>query len=71
MSFCFGKLYKSLGKCDFNLLIKNGAINSDENFNRFHIQIIPRLYRIAGFELDSNIMINTFLPETAAKILTK
>ncbi|MGM0518481.1 MAG: galactose-1-phosphate uridylyltransferase [Campylobacterota bacterium] len=69
IQYCFIKLKKALGECDFNMLIKNGAIQDTHNSNRFHIQIIPRLYKTAGFELDSDIMINTFLPETAAKIL--
>lgn len=66
---CFTQLKKALGNCDFNMILKNGAIQEKKNANRFHIQIIPRLYKIAGFELDTQMMINTFLPETAAKIL--
>lgn len=69
MNFCFKKLHHALGKPDFNMLIKNGAVQLKDNPNRFHIQILPRLYNIAGFELDTEIMVNTFLPETTAKIL--
>jgi len=67
--FCFSKLNSALGTPDFNMLIKNGDIQSATNPNRFHIEILPRLYKIAGFELDTDIMVNTFLPETAAEIL--
>jgi UDPglucose--hexose-1-phosphate uridylyltransferase len=69
MQYCFSQLKKALGECDFNMLIKNGAIAQEDNPNRFHIQILPRLYKMGGFELDSDIMINTFFPHTAAKIL--
>jgi len=69
ISFCFLKLKSALGKPDFNMLIKNGDIQSSKNSNRFHIEILPRLYKTAGFELDTDIMVNTFLPETAAEIL--
>ena len=67
--FCFSKLNLALGKPDFNMIIKNGDIQSGINSNRFHIEILPRLYKTAGFEIDTDIMVNTFLPETAAKIL--
>ncbi len=69
INFCFLKLNNALGGPDFNMLIKNGDIQSKKNSNRFHIEILPRLYKIAGFELDTDIMVNTFLPETAAEIL--
>ena len=69
INFCFLKLKNALGGPDFNMLIKNGDIQSHTNSNRFHIEILPRLYKTAGFELDTDIMVNTFLPETAAEIL--
>jgi len=69
INFCFLKLNNALGSPDFNMIIKNGDIQSPTNSNRFHIEILPRLYKIAGFELDTDIMVNTFLPETAAEIL--
>ncbi len=69
--FVFKKLYNTLGNFDFNMIIKNGQIDlaNEKNLNRLHIQILPRLYKTAGFELDSDIYINTFLPETVVKIL--
>jgi UDPglucose--hexose-1-phosphate uridylyltransferase len=69
INFCFLKLNNALGKPAFNMLIKNGDIQSTTNSNRFHIEILPRLYKTAGFELDTDVMVNTFLPETAAEIL--
>ena len=65
----FQALKKALGDVSFNMIVKNGAVQDKENQNRFHILILPRIYKIAGFELDTDIMINTFLPSTASKIL--
>lgn len=69
LEFVYKKLYNALGDFSFNMLFKNGDIQNKNNSNRFHLQITPRLYRIAGFELDSDIFINTFLPEKATQIL--
>jgi UDPglucose--hexose-1-phosphate uridylyltransferase len=35
----------------------------------WYISIIPRLTRMAGFELGSRMFINTVLPEAAAEFL--
>ncbi len=69
MEFIFSKYKKALGEIPFNMLIKNGDLQNKNNTNRFHIQICPRIYKMAGFELDSKIQINTILPELAAQIL--
>ncbi len=72
ITFVFHRLKKSLEDFPFNMLIKNAPFIDDSSINksyRFHIQIIPRLYNIAGYELDSNIFINTILPETAAQVI--
>ncbi len=67
--YIYEKLFRALGDFSFNMIIKNGDIQNEKNPNRFHIQILPRLYKTAGFELDGDVFINTFLPEQAAKIL--
>jgi len=36
---------------------------------RFMIRIMPRIYRLGGFELATQMMINPVAPETAAKLL--
>lgn len=71
MNFVFSKYKSALGEIPFNMLIKNGEIQAspDKNKNRFRIEIMPRIYKIAGYELDSKIHINTILPEVAAQIL--
>jgi UDPglucose--hexose-1-phosphate uridylyltransferase len=67
--FIFRQLHKALGEFPFNMLIKNGDIQNENSVNRFHIQILPRLYKNAGFEIDTEIFINTFLPEDVVEIL--
>jgi UDPglucose--hexose-1-phosphate uridylyltransferase len=67
--YLFGKLSHSLGDFAFNMILKNGAIQEKHNPNRFHLQILPRLFKTAGFEIDSDIFINTFPPEDVAQIL--
>ena len=57
---------------DFNYII-HSAPPEDETKHYFlwHIQILPRVSTIAGFELGSGIYINTILPEDAAAHLKK
>lgn len=68
----FSKFENALGEVDFNMIIKNAPYeNYDEKtkeYFRFYIEIKPRIYKQAGFELDSDININVVLPEEAAKI---
>lgn len=68
----FNSMYKALGDVSFNMIINNAPYEGyDENtkeYFRFNIELKPRLYKQAGFELDSNISINVVLPEEAAKI---
>ncbi len=67
--YVFQKLYHALGEFPFNMIIKNGDLQNENSFHRFHIQILPRLFKNAGFELDTEIFINTFLPEDVVQIL--
>lgn len=72
VKFYFDSMYKALGDISFNMIINNAPYKDyDENtkeYYRFNIELKPRLYKQAGFELDSNIPINVILPEEAAKI---
>jgi len=60
-------LYDQLGDPDFNYIIHSAPI-ADENkdYYLWHLQILPRLNTIAGFELGSGIYITTMLPEESA-----
>lgn len=67
----FKKFHKVLGEVSFNMIIKNAPYHNysskTKEYYRFSIDIIPRIYKIAGFELDSNISINVVMPDQAAK----
>jgi UDPglucose--hexose-1-phosphate uridylyltransferase len=60
-------LYDALGNPDFNYILHSAPPEDDtKHYFLWHIQILPRLTTIAGFELGSGIFINTILPEDAA-----
>jgi UDPglucose--hexose-1-phosphate uridylyltransferase len=63
-------LYDRLGDPDFNYIIHSAPIE-DENkdYYLWHLQILPRLATIAGFELGSGIYIPTMRPEDSAAVI--
>ena len=64
------KLYKSLNDPDYNYVIRSTPCHETvEEYFHWHIQILPRVAAVAGFELGSGIYINTVIPERAAKFL--
>ncbi len=63
----YRKLYKTLGDFHFNMIFKNPP--ALENYYTFYIQIIPRIYMLAGFELATGLRINPLSPEKATKKL--
>lgn len=79
ISKVFKSLDKQLGSFDYNLSIKIPPLN--ENFEneeyipyleknyRFHIRIIPRIYRLGGFEIATSTNINSVPPEECARLL--
>ncbi|MEZ5404463.1 MAG: galactose-1-phosphate uridylyltransferase [Bryobacteraceae bacterium] len=57
-----------LGDPDFNLVIHSApAGEEDEEYFCWHLQIVPRLTQIAGFEIGSGMYINTAIPEETAR----
>jgi UDPglucose--hexose-1-phosphate uridylyltransferase len=64
------KLYVGLGNPDFNFTVRSAPVEY-VGVKHFHwyVSIIPRLTRVAGFELGSGMFINTVLPEAAAEFL--
>ena len=65
-----GKLYFGLESPDFNYTVRTApAENAGAKYYHWYISVIPRLTRVAGFELGSGMFINTVLPETAAEFL--
>ena len=66
------KLYHGLHDPDFNFTLRSApAENFGVKYFHWYVSIIPRLTRVAGFELGSGMFINTVLPEAAAEFLRK
>jgi UDPglucose--hexose-1-phosphate uridylyltransferase len=65
-----GKLYYGLQNPDFNYTIRTAPAELvGAKYFHWYLSIIPRLTRVAGFELGSGMFINTVLPEAAAEFL--
>ena len=79
MQEIINSLYKELGDFDFNISFNNPPVNRNfevedffdeiNSFWRFNIKIMPRIYRLAGFEMSTNMKINPVIPEKAAALL--
>jgi len=66
------KLYHGLADPDFNFTIRSAPADSaSAKYFHWYLSVIPRLTRVAGFELGSGMFINTVLPEAAAEFLRK
>jgi len=64
------KLYVGLQDPDFNYTIRSAPTeNRGVMYYHWYLSIIPRLTRVAGFELGSGMFINTVRPEDAAGYL--
>jgi len=61
------KLYATLGDFHYNMIFKNPPTAVE--YYTFHIQIIPRIYMLAGYELASGMRINPVSPEVSAQKL--
>jgi UDPglucose--hexose-1-phosphate uridylyltransferase len=63
-------LHKALDDPDYNYIIHSAPVEDElKSYYLWHIQIIPRLTKVAGFELGSGMSINTALPEETAKFM--
>lgn len=64
------KLDRALEHPAYNFVLHNGTMhNSDLPHYHWHIEIIPRLVRIAGFEWGTSFYVNPTTPEEAAQFL--
>jgi len=65
------KLKKLLNDPPYNYIIHTAPINGHEKeFYHWHIEIMPKLQNVAGFEWGSGFYVNPIPPEAAAKNLT-
>ncbi len=67
----YKKLYAVLGDFHYNMIFKNLPSFEDagSKYHTFYIQIIPRIYMLAGYELSTSMRINPVTPEMAARKL--
>lgn len=75
----FMRLDVQLGNFNYNLAFNMAPLNSNfeneayfphlKKYYRMTIRIIPRIYRLGGFELSTGMIINPVEPEEAAKLL--
>ncbi|MEA3491375.1 MAG: galactose-1-phosphate uridylyltransferase [Campylobacterota bacterium] len=81
MKDVFERLDFQLEDFDYNLAFKMAPLNSNfeneiyfphlKKYYRMTIRIMPRIYRLGGFELSTGMLINPVTPEEAAKLLRK
>lgn len=66
------RINNTLGKIDYNMVLHTSPVNvstkTDEIFH-WHLEIMPKLTKIAGFEWGTGFYINPVLPEEAARSL--
>ena len=75
----FKRLEAELGNFNYNLAFDMAPLNSNfenepfmpqlKKYYRMNIRIMPRIYRLGGFELSTGMFINPVAPEEAAKLL--
>ncbi|HTS37080.1 MAG TPA: galactose-1-phosphate uridylyltransferase [Candidatus Solibacter sp.] len=66
------KIYVGLENPDLNFTVRSGPTEyTGARHFHWYVSVIPRLTRVAGFELGSGMFINTVLPEAAAEFLRK
>jgi UDPglucose--hexose-1-phosphate uridylyltransferase len=64
------KLYHGLANPDFNFTVRTAPAECiGVKYFHWYLSVIPRLTRVAGFELGSGMFINSVIPEAAADFL--
>ena len=64
------RLYCGLDSPDYNYMVHSAPYHEDPaDYYHWHLQILPRLSEVAGFELGSSIYLNTMSPEESARYL--
>jgi UDPglucose--hexose-1-phosphate uridylyltransferase len=66
------KIYRHLNDPDYNVVFRSAPVEDDNSpYFLWHVQIVPRLTTVAGFEIGSGMFINTALPEETAAYLNE
>lgn len=67
------KIEKNLHDSDYNFFIHTASLKDKETHSQYHwhIEVIPKISLVAGFELGTGIEINSADPDVAAKLLKK
>lgn len=64
------KIHEPLHDPDYNYVVRSSPSHEkDVEYYHWHIQLVPRVSSVAGFELGSGIFINSVIPEEAAGFL--
>ena len=64
------RLNRALDRPPFNFVLHTAPVSDDElEYYHWHIEIMPKLTRVAGFEIGSGFYINPTPPEDAAQYL--
>jgi UDPglucose--hexose-1-phosphate uridylyltransferase len=64
------KIYVGLNDPDYNYVIRSAPIHEAEAEHlHWYIAVVPRVTRMAGFEMGTGMFINTALPEESAQFL--
>lgn len=64
------RIYIALNDPDYNLIIRSAPVSEQDNsYFHWHLEVVPRLSQVAGFELGSGMHINPTLPEECATFL--
>lgn len=72
LSSVMNRLHTQLQRFSFNLWVSTPPLGLDAHepeAYRLIIRILPRIYRVGGFEVTSDMLINPVEPELAAKLL--
>ncbi|MCE5301139.1 MAG: galactose-1-phosphate uridylyltransferase [Spirochaetia bacterium] len=72
MKECISRLNRALNRSSYNFMIHTSPVKDPEHRHyHWHIEILPRIKSIAGFEWSSGFYINHTPPEEAAGYLRK
>lgn len=64
------KIHFGLNDPDYNYVIRSAPERErDSSFLHWYLAVVPRVTRLAGFEMGSGMFINTALPEESARFL--